>query len=58
MKKARLLLKKIGLFRSKAAAEEEACLFDKRLKKVTRAREYNATKHGPAFKNPQSQPKA
>lgn len=57
MQKAFSMLKKIGLFRSKAADEDEAVLFDRRLKKVTRAREYTPALRGPGFKNPPSQTK-
>ncbi len=58
MEKARSMLRKIGLYRPKPAEDDDLSLFDKRLKKVNRAREYNAVNQGPGFKNPPSQSKA
>ncbi len=58
MEKAISLLTKIGFCRPKPADDDEMSPFEKRLKKVNRAREYNAVNLGPGFKNPPSQSKA
>ena len=57
MEKALALLRKIGLKKDKP--EEEPSVFDKRLKKVSRARVVNqAGLGGPVFKSRQSEPEA
>ena len=57
MEKALSLLRKIGLKKDKP--EEELSVFDKRLKKVNRARVVNqAGLGGPVFKSRQSEPEA
>ena len=57
MEKALALLRKIGLKKDKP--EEEPSVFDKRLKKVSRARVVNqAGLGGPVFKSRQSDPEA
>ncbi len=58
MDKILMLLKYIGLYRSKPDAQDDISLFDRRLKMVSRAREYNAATRGPGFRNPPSQSKA
>jgi hypothetical protein len=58
MEKTLAKLSRIVLFRSKSDEEEELSQFEKRLKKVNRAREYNAAPRGPGFKNPQTPSKA
>jgi hypothetical protein len=58
MKKTRELLQKIGVVRPKAE-DEELTQFDKRLKKVNRARVVNQQGlGGPVFKSRQSETEA
>ena len=58
MEKALTLLRKIRLTKDKPE-EEELSVFDKRLKKVNRARVVNqAGLGGPVFKSRQSEPEA
>lgn len=58
MKKTIALLKKIGVLRPKTD-EEELSPFEKRLKKVNRARVVNQQGlGGPVFKSRQSEPEA
>jgi hypothetical protein len=58
MKKTIKLLQKIGIGKSKPA-EDEASLFDKRLKKVNRARVVNQVGlGGPVFKSRPSETEA
>lgn len=58
MEKALTLLRKIGLKKDKPE-EEELSVFDKRLKKVNRARVVNqAGLGGPVFRSRQSEPEA
>jgi hypothetical protein len=58
MKKALNLLQKIGLKKDKSG-EEELSVFDKRLKKVNRARVVNQVGlGGPVFKSRQSETEA
>jgi hypothetical protein len=58
MKKTLVLLQKIGVLRPKAE-EDELTLFEKRLKKVNRARVVNQQGlGGPVFKSRQSEPEA
>jgi hypothetical protein len=58
MKKALNLLQKIGLRKDKSG-EEELSVFDKRLKKVNRARVVNQVGlGGPVFKSRQSETEA
>jgi hypothetical protein len=59
MKKTIKLLEKIGIYRPKTEEDQELTPFDKRLKKVNRARVVNQQGlGGPVFKSRQSETEA